>query len=261
MLPATWKSRRYNHGMSCAIELSAVGVVREGRALLDDVSLRIEPGEAVAIIGRSGAGKTTALRLVNGLVTPSSGVVRVDGRALAESDLIALRRRIGYIVQGIGLFLHRTVGENVATVPRLLGWTDARVATAVTANLASVGLDPDRYAGRHPATLSGGEQQRVGIARALAFDPEVLLCDEPFGALDPLVRRELQELFVRLRRERGTTMLFVTHDLVEALFVADRIVLVDGGRVVVDANSAEFVALESPLARAFVAASRIGGPS
>ena len=237
MLPATWKSRRYNHGMSCAIELSAVGVVREGRALLDDVSLRIEPGEAVAIIGR------------------------VDGRALAESDLIALRRRIGYIVQGIGLFLHRTVGENVATVPRLLGWTDARVATAVTANLASVGLDPDRYAGRHPATLSGGEQQRVGIARALAFDPEVLLCDEPFGALDPLVRRELQELFVRLRRERGTTMLFVTHDLVEALFVADRIVLVDGGRVVVDANSAEFVALESPLARAFVAASRIGGPS
>lgn len=235
-------------------------MVRAGRVLLD-LSLRIEPGEAVAIIGRSGAGKTTALRLVNGLATPNAGSVSVDGRSLAAAELIALRRRIGYIVQGIGLFPHRTVGDNVAIVPRLLGWPEERVAASVASTLASVGLDEAGYARRFPATLSGGERQRVGIARALAFEPSVLLCDEPFGALDPILRRELQELFVRLRRERRTTMLFVTHDLVEALVVADRVVLIDDGRLVVDATSREFTTLRHPLARAFVEASRIGTSS
>ena len=244
--------------VSCRIEFRHVTVEREGRLVLDDVSLSVEPGEAVAVIGRSGAGKTTILRLVNGLVRPSSGEILVDHATLAETDLVRLRRRIGYIVQGIGLLPHRTIGENVATVPRLLGWPEERIREATTSLLEQVALDPQRYTDRYPSTLSGGEQQRAGIARALVFDPDVLLCDEPFGALDPLVRREQQELFLRLGRERGVTMLFVTHDLAEALFVSDRVVLIDGGRIVAAASSKEFPQIDHPLARRFLEASRLG---
>ncbi|MBI2212492.1 MAG: ATP-binding cassette domain-containing protein [Acidobacteria bacterium] len=245
--------------MSCLVELIDVRVVRDERAILDGVSLRVARGEAVAIIGRSGAGKTTAIKVVNGIVAPEAGTVRLDGQSLAASDLVALRRRIGYVVQGVGLFPHRTVAENVGMVPRLLGWPQARIASAVESILDSVGLEPAHYGGRYPHSLSGGEQQRVGIARALAPEPDVLLCDEPFGALDPIVRRDLQELFVRLRRERGTTMLFVTHDLAEALFVGDRVVLIDAGRVVADSDAREFTSLADPIVRRFVDASGLGG--
>jgi osmoprotectant transport system ATP-binding protein len=245
--------------MSCKVELVDVRVVRDEHTLLDSVSLRIVPGEAVAIIGRSGAGKTTALKVVNGLVAPTSGSVRLDGQPLSAQNLIALRRRTGYVVQGVGLFPHRTVAENVATIPRLLGWDDARIFASVVAMLESVGLDPARYAERYPESLSGGEQQRVGIARALASEPDVLLCDEPFGALDPIVRRELQQLFVKLRRARGTTMLFVTHDLAEAICVADRVVLIDAGKIEADAPAGEFTSLGVPIVQRFVEAAGIGG--
>lgn len=231
----------------------------EGRTLLDRVSLEIDEGESVALIGRSGAGKTTLLRLVNGLVEASSGSVEIDGRPIAEHDLVDLRRRIGYVIQNIGLFPHRSVFDNVATVPRLLEWDDARVTSAVHEALERVHLSPSIFASRFPRTLSGGEQQRVGIARALVSAPDILLCDEPFGALDPIVRRAQQELFLASRGESPPTMLFVTHDLPEALYVAERIVLIEDGRIVADCRTSAFANLETPEARAFVDASRLPG--
>jgi osmoprotectant transport system ATP-binding protein len=240
--------------VSSSIQLGHVSVdAPSGASILRDVDLSIESGQSVALIGRSGAGKTTTLRLINGLVTPSRGEVRIDGTPLGALDLVALRRRTGYIIQGSGLFPHRTVFENVATVPRLLGWERARIEEAVAAELARVGLD--RFGARDPRSLSGGEQQRVGIARALVAGPSILLCDEPFGALDPIVRRELQDLFLELGR--GVTIVFVTHDLGEACRVAERIVLFDGGRIVSDVASRDFLTDATPLAQQFVAAARI----
>ena len=240
--------------MPSSVELRGVSVCAPGgETILHDVDLRIGAGESVALIGRSGAGKTTTLRLMNGLVRPSAGAVSVDGAPLHETDLVALRRRTGYIIQGSGLFPHRTVFENVATVPRLLGWDDARIRARVDDALASVGLA--RFGDRRPRSLSGGEQQRVGIARAIVAEPAMLLCDEPFGALDPIVRSELQETFVALRG--GVTVVFVTHDLAEAMRVAERIVLFDGGRIVADAPSHAFVSDPAPLVRQFVEAARI----
>jgi osmoprotectant transport system ATP-binding protein len=235
--------------VASSIELRAVSV----EAILFDVNLRIDAGESVALIGRSGAGKTTTLRLINGLVTPSRGEVRVDDVTLARHDLVALRRRIGYIIQGSGLFPHRTVAENVATVPRLLRWERGRIAAAVDAALQHVGLG--KHAERYPRSLSGGEQQRVGIARAIVAGPAILLCDEPFGALDPIVRRELQDTFMDFRTD--VTVVFVTHDLAEALRVAERIILFDGGRIVADEPAHAFVQSRHPLAQQFVAAARI----
>lgn len=234
--------------MPASIELRNVTV----DGILHDVSLTIAPGQAVALIGRSGAGKTTALRTMNGLVTPSRGEVRVDDVPLDSTDLIALRRHTGYIIQGAGLFPHRTVYDNVATIPRLLDWPDERTRAAATDVMARVGMPLDRFGSRYPSSLSGGEQQRVGIARALIASPALLLCDEPFGALDPIVRRELQDTFVRMRS--GVTIVFVTHDLTEALRVCERIVLLDGGRVVSDTSSNEFLAQPLPVAQQFVAA-------
>lgn len=234
--------------MPASIELRNVTV----DGILHDVSLTIAPGQAVALIGRSGAGKTTALRTMNGLVSPSRGEVRVDDVALGSTDLIALRRHTGYIIQGAGLFPHRTVYDNVATIPRLLAWPDERTSAAATDIMARVGMPLDRFGLRYPSSLSGGEQQRVGIARALIASPALLLCDEPFGALDPIVRRELQDTFVRMRS--GVTIVFVTHDLTEALRVCERIVLLDGGRVVSDTSSNEFLAQPLPVAQQFVAA-------
>lgn len=244
--------------MPSTIELRNVSVASpSGETILDDVSLRIAAGENVALIGRSGAGKTTTLRLMNGLATPSRGEVRIDEVPLARTDLFAMRRRIGYIIQGSGLFPHRTVFENVATVPRLLRWPPARIAEAVNAVLDQVGLPHDRFASRRPRSLSGGEQQRVGIARAIVSKPSILLCDEPFGALDPIVRRELQDAFVEL--DRGVTIVFVTHDLAEALRVAERVVLFDGGRIVADAPAHEFTAQPLPLVQQFVASATLPG--
>jgi osmoprotectant transport system ATP-binding protein len=220
-------------------------------SILRNVSLRIAPGESVALIGRSGAGKTTMLRLMNGIVTPTGGSVLVDGVALASTDLIALRRRTGMIIQGSGLFPHRTVYENIATVPRLLGWDDQRTREAAKTLLAKMAMSFDAFRDRMPRSLSGGEQQRVGIARAMIANPPLMLCDEPFAALDPIVRRELQDTFIALRSD--ATIVFVTHDLAEALRMAQRIVLVDAGRIVVDCAARDFMTSEHPLARQFAA--------
>jgi len=228
------------------VELRAVSV----GSILRNVSLRIAAGESVALIGRSGAGKTTMLRLMNGIVATTAGSVLVDGVALAESDLIALRRRTGMIIQGSGLFPHRTVYENIATVPRLLGWDDAKTREAARALMAKMAMAFDDFADRMPRSLSGGEQQRVGIARAMIANPPLMLCDEPFGALDPIVRRELQDAFIALRAD--ATIVFVTHDLAEALRVAERIVLVDRGEIAVDCPAREFVQSPHPVARQFV---------
>jgi osmoprotectant transport system ATP-binding protein len=237
--------------MPASIELRDVSV--DGR--LRGVSLRIAAGEAVAFIGRSGAGKTTSLRLINGLVAPTRGEVLIDGVPLARTDLVALRRRTGYIIQGSGLFPHRTVYDNIATVPRLLGWGEPRIRAAAADLLARMNLPLERFAARFPRSLSGGEQQRVGIARAMIAQPSILLCDEPFGALDPIVRRELQDAFRALRSD--ATIVFVTHDLPEALRVAERVVLFDDGRVVSDGAAREFVAQPLPLVRQFVAAASL----
>ncbi|MBV9496423.1 MAG: ATP-binding cassette domain-containing protein [Acidobacteria bacterium] len=242
--------------MASSIELREVRVdAPGGEPILRDVALRIPAGQSVAFIGRSGAGKTTSLRLINGLVAPTRGEVLVDDKPLRETDLIALRRRTGYIIQGSGLFPHRTVFENIATIPRLLGWDAARTREAAAEVMNRVGMPFEKFAERRPRSLSGGEQQRVGIARAMVASPSILLCDEPFGALDPIVRRELQDAFRALGSD--ATIVFVTHDLAEALRVAERVVLFDGGRVVVDAPSRDFVQQKSPLVRQFVASATL----
>jgi osmoprotectant transport system ATP-binding protein len=242
--------------MASSIELHEVRVdAPGGEPILHGVQLRIPAGQSVAFIGRSGAGKTTSLRLINGLVTPARGEVRIDGKPLAQTDLIALRRRTGYIIQGSGLFPHRTVFENIATIPRLLGWDAARTRAAAEEVLLRLGMPFEKFADRRPRSLSGGEQQRVGIARAMVTHPGILLCDEPFGALDPIVRRELQDAFRALGAD--ATIVFVTHDLAEALRVAERIILFDGGRIVVDAPSREFTQQKLPLVRQFVASATL----
>lgn len=237
--------------MSSSVDLRNVTV----DGILHDMSLSIGAGEAVALIGRSGAGKTTALRTINGLVRPTRGEVFIDGQPLASTDLIALRRRMGYIIQSGGLFPHRTVLRNISTIPRLLGWPEEKIIDAAKEMLQRLGMPFDRFASRYPASLSGGEQQRVGIARALIAKPGLLLCDEPFGALDPIVRRELQQVFRDLRT--GVTIVFVTHDLSEAMRVCDRVVLMDAGRVVSDTPSHAFTAQSLPLAQQFVAAASL----
>src|ERR1700741_4236216 len=198
--------------MPSAVAINAVTVLAAGRPILRDVTLHVVPGESVALIGRSGAGKTTLLRLLNGLATPSSGGVSIDGVAMS-GDLAVRRRSIGTMLQAPALFPHRTIYDNVATVPRLLGWDEARIRTAARELLEQLELPFDRFATRFPRSLSGGEQQRAGIARAMIAEPPLLLCDEPFSAVDPLVRRELQESFIRLRDRGAVTMIFVTHDL------------------------------------------------
>ena len=202
-----------------------------GPAVLHDISLTVPRGELVILIGPSGCGKSTLLRLVNRLLEPTSGDVRVGGVSVLEQDPVALRRRLGYVIQSVGLFPHLTVQENVELVPSISGV--AREARAVRARelLSLMGLEPGQYAGRYPRQLSGGQQQRVGIARALAADPEYLLMDEPFSALDPVTRAHLQEQFLTLKREIGKTILFVTHDVDEAVRLGDRICVLGAGAV------------------------------
>ena len=212
-------------------------------AAVDDLSLAVPPGEICVLVGPSGCGKTTALKMVNRLVDPTAGEVLVNGRNVAEMDPVILRRGIGYVIQQIGLFPHQTVAENVATVPRLLKWPSHRIDQRVAELLRLVGLDPERMAGRYPAQLSGGERQRVGVARALAAEPPVLLMDEPFGAVDPVVRARLQDEFLRIQRHLGTTVLFVTHDIDEAIKVGDRLaVMMEGGRLAQFSPPAELLA-------------------
>ena len=203
------------------------------QVVLRELSLDIRPGEFLTIIGRSGCGKTTALRLVNGLLTPDKGRVLVQGQDVSEADPVALRRRIGYAIQSVGLFPHVTVEKNVAYVPSISGmdgWKGKERREQVSALLERVGLDP-ALAGRYPRSLSGGQRQRVGIARALAAGPELLLMDEPFGAVDGITRGQLQEEIRKIHRESGITILFVTHDIAEALKLGTRVLVLDRGMV------------------------------
>ena len=219
---------------------------RYGRQVaLDGISFRVPAGSVCALVGPSGCGKTTTLKLVNRLVEPTSGRVLLDGEDVASRDPVELRRGIGYVIQQVGLFPHRTVAENVATVPRLLGWDRARVRRRVDELVELVGLDPARYRDRYPSQLSGGERQRVGVARALAVDPPVLLMDEPFGAVDPLTRERLQNELLRLHRQIGTTILLVTHDVDEAVKVGDHVAVFAPGGVLAQFSTAQAV-LESP---------------
>ncbi len=221
------------------------------RLIVSGVSLEIPQGETLVLLGRSGSGKTTLLKLMNGMLLPTKGEILVQERPTATWDPIRLRRGIGYVIQDAGLFPHFTVAENVGLVPTLESWDTTRTAKRVDEMLHLVGLDPREFAHRRPRELSGGQRQRVGVARALAADPPILLMDEPFGALDPVTRAELQREFSALVRRLGKTIVFVTHDLREALFLASRIVLLETGRIVASAAPEEFLHLNHPEVRAF----------
>ena len=222
-------------------------------AILRDLSFQVEAGETLVLLGRSGSGKTTSLKLVNRLLIPASGEVLVEGKSTTGWDPIRLRRRIGYVIQETGLFPHFTVAENIGLVPRLENWSPGRIRARVDELLDRVGLAPAEFAGRYPRELSGGQRQRVGVARALAADPPVLLFDEPFGALDPVTRYELQRQFVTLRNSLQKTALFVTHDVREALMLASRIGLMHLGRLEILASPQDFVRAQTGEARAFLA--------
>lgn len=204
---------------------------RADRNAVDDVSVEIPAGSFTVLLGPSGCGKSTLLRTVNRLVTPQSGRIFVGDDDVAALDPVALRRGIGYVIQAVGLFAHMTVAQNIGVVPSLLQWDTARIAARIDELLSLVGLDPARYRSRYPRELSGGEQQRVGVARAIAAEPAVLLMDEPFGAVDAIVRRSLQDEIRRIASALNTTILFVTHDVDEALRLADRIVVMREGRI------------------------------
>jgi osmoprotectant transport system ATP-binding protein len=225
-----------------AIEFAAASYHAAGKLVLDAVSLTIARGETMVLLGRSGSGKTTALKLINRLLIPSSGEVRVSGRATTAWDPIQLRRSIGYAIQEIGLFPHITVAQNIALLPRLERWPAERVNARVDEMLDLVGLQRAEFAARYPDQLSGGQRQRVGLARALALDPPVLLLDEPFGALDPTTRADLQSEFRRLAQSLHRTSVFVTHDAQEALTVGDRIAVLEAGRLQAVFTRAEFLA-------------------
>src|SRR5216683_1625803 len=194
-----------------------------------DLSLLVPAGEICVLVGPSGCGKTTSLKMVNRLVEPTSGQVLIDGQDVMSVEVTALRRGIGYVIQQIGLFPHQTVADNIATVPRLLGWPKQRLQGRVEELLDLIGLDPARVRNRYPSQLSGGERQRVGVARAMAAEPPVMLMDEPFGAVDPIVRERLQNEFLRLHRNLGTTVLFVTHDIDEAIKMGNRVAVMQQG--------------------------------
>ena len=234
------------------IEFRDVGFsVPEGKTLLAHLDLRVSRGETLVLLGRSGSGKTTTMKLINRLIDPTSGEVRVEGRCTLDWDPIKLRRRIGYVIQEIGLFPHLTVEENIGVVPRLEGWAPERIRERARALLKLVGLDADRFAARKPRELSGGQRQRIGVARALAADPPFILLDEPFGALDPITRREIQREFKTLQRELRKTMIFVTHDIAEAFLLANRIALLKDGAMIFLGPPEELLRSQDPEARAF----------
>ena len=214
------------------VEFRGVSYRIGGRTLLDDFTIAVAAGETLALVGASGAGKTTVLKLVNRLLLPDAGNVCVQGRDTREWDPIRLRRSVGYVIQDVGLFPHLTVADNIAVVPRLEQWPDDRAAGRVRELLDLIGLPAEEYSGRWPDELSGGQRQRVGVARALAVDPPVLLMDEPFGALDPITRRQLQLEFRRIQARVAKCVILVTHDMAEALALADRIGVLDEGRLI-----------------------------
>jgi osmoprotectant transport system ATP-binding protein len=234
------------------VEFQQVGFEVGGRSLLADLNFRIQVGEFLVLLGRSGSGKTTTMKLINRLITPTSGVVRVQERATTEWDEIQLRRQIGYVIQETGLFPHFTIERNVGLVPTLQGAKPLQVKSRAHELLNLVGLDPTKFANRYPHQLSGGQRQRVGVARALAADPPILLMDEPFGSLDPITRMELQQELRRLQRELGKTVVFVTHDIQEAFNLASRIGLMQDGRLVVLDTPQEFAKSTHPEAQTFL---------
>ena len=225
-----------------------------GRVLLRDISLELAAGTTTALLGRSGSGKTTLLRTVNGLLTPTSGEVLVAGKATRDYDTVELRRSIGYVIQGTGLFPHMTVERNAGMALELAGRSKQEIAARVKEVLALAGLEYEEFRARYPWQLSGGQRQRVGLARALATDPMVLLMDEPFGALDPLTRAEMQSMLLELLQRVRKTVLLVTHDLDEALYLADRVVFLAEGAVVVDMPPEDILGSDNPYVKHYVSA-------
>lgn len=222
------------------------------RVILDRLSFDLERGETLVLLGRSGSGKTTALRLINRMLERSAGMITIDGQDVQSIDAIELRRRIGYVIQEFGLLPHWTIQQNVALLPRLMGWAPDRQQERARDLMTQVGLDPDRFATRFPHQLSGGQRQRVGVARALAAEPVLLLFDEPFGALDPVTRHEMQQQFIQIREQFGGASVFVTHDLAEALTIGSRIAVLEGGKLEGLFTPQQFLQAETPTARAFL---------
>ena len=244
------------------IEFDTVSFGYSGQTrILDGFTLTVDAGDTMALVGSSGSGKTTVLKLVNQLLVPDSGEVRVQGRDTRTWDPIRLRRSIGYVIQEVGLFPHLTIADNIAVVPRLERWDANRQAARVRELLELIGLGSDGYGERWPDELSGGQRQRVGVARALAIDPPVLLMDEPFGALDSVTRRQLQDEFRRIQSRLRKTILLVTHDLAEAIALADRIGVLESGRLVWSGPANDILHCDDPRVRRFVDAVAATPPS
>ncbi len=224
------------------IEIDQLTKAYDALTVVDQVSFEVEDGDICVVVGTSGSGKTTLLRMINRLEEPSSGSVRIRGRDTRESVAYELRRQIGYAIQGHGLFPHRTVAQNIATVPRLVGWDRAKISARVDELLNLFQLDPAQYRDRLPSELSGGQQQRVGVARALAAEPDILLMDEPFGALDPIIRSKAQDDLVAIQKQFGTTIVLVTHDMDEAMRLGTRIAVMDKGKLLQYARPADIIA-------------------
>lgn len=239
-----------------AVEFLDVSYRVKHRNLVSNLNFAVRQGEALVLLGRSGSGKTTTMKLINKLYSPSSGEVLVQGWPTTDWDPIKLRRKIGYVIQETGLFPHLTVEKNVGLVPKLEGWERDRVQERTKELLELVGLEPKSFAGRYPHQLSGGQKQRVGVARALAADPPLMLMDEPFGALDPITRLELQQEFRRLQQQLGKTVVFVTHDIQEAFILGTNIGLMHDGRLAFLGEPAEFLRSQHPEARAFISCLR-----